>query len=71
MLQNVNSCGEVSLTLSLKVTLLSDFFLPSLHEYDEKMPNFKLYRDDDENSSLFLNLDMVLKNSLLGGFTYI
>ena len=71
MLQNVNSCGEVSLTLSLKVTLLSDFFLPSLHEYDVKMLNFKLYRGDDENSSLFLNLDMVLKNSLLGGFTYI
>ena len=45
--------------------------LPSLHDYDVKMPNFKLYRGDDEISSLFLNLDMVLRNSLLGGFTYI
>ena len=45
--------------------------LPSLHDYDVKMPNFKLYRGDDKISSLFLNLDMVLRNSLLGGFTYI
>ena len=29
------------------------------------------YTSDDEISSLFLNLDMVLWNSTLGGFTYI
>ena len=49
--------------------------LPSLHDYDVKMPNFTLYKgkytSEDEISSLFLNLDMVLRNSTLGGFTYI
>ena len=39
--------------------------LPSLHDYDVKM-----YTSDDEISSLFLNLDMVLRNSTLGGFAY-
>ena len=29
------------------------------------------YTSDDEISSLFLNLDMVVRNSTLGGFTYI
>ena len=29
------------------------------------------YKSDDEISSLFLNLDKVLRNSILGGFTYI
>ena len=29
------------------------------------------YTSDDEISSLFLNLGMVLKNSTLGGFAYI
>ena len=29
------------------------------------------YTSDDEISSLFLNMDMVLRNSTLGGFTYI
>ena len=28
------------------------------------------YTSDDEISSLFVNLDMVLRNSILGGFTY-
>ena len=49
--------------------------LPSLHDYNVKMPNFTMYRgkytSDDEISSLFLNLDMVLRNSTLGGFAYI
>ena len=50
--------------------------LPSLHDYDVKMPNFTLHRgrkytSDDEISSLFLNLDMVLRNSTLGRFAYI
>ena len=30
-----------------------------------------LYTNDDEISSLFLNLDMVLRNLTLEGFTYI
>ena len=29
------------------------------------------YTSDDEISSLFLNLDMVVRNSTLGGFAYI
>ena len=45
--------------------------LPSLHDYDVKMPNFKMYKSDGEVSSLFLNLDMVLRNSTLGGLAYI
>ena len=49
--------------------------LPSLHDYDVKMPNFTLYRgstqSDNEISSLFLNLDMVLRNSILGGLAYL
>ena len=41
---------------------------PSLHDYDLKMPLFTFYSgstqlSDDEISSLFLNLDMVLRNS--------
>ena len=31
----------------------------------------RAYTSDDEISSLYLNLDMVLRNSTLGGFTYI
>ena len=50
--------------------------LPSLHDFDVKMPNFTLYMQrkytsDDEISSLFLNLVMVLWNSNFGGFAYI
>ena len=45
--------------------------LPSLHDYDVKMPNFTMYTSDDEISSLFLNLDMILRNSTLGGFACI
>ena len=42
--------------------------LPSLHDYDVKMSIFTFYSgstqlSDDEISSLFLNLDMVLRNS--------
>ena len=48
--------------------------LPSLHDYDLKMPYFTIrrlkYTSDDEISSLFLNLDMVHRNSILGRFTY-
>ena len=44
--------------------------LPSLHDYEVKIPNFT-YTGDDEISSLFLNLDMVLRNSTLGWFTHI
>ena len=31
----------------------------------------RTYTSDDEISSLYLNLDMVLRNSTLGGFTYV
>ena len=50
--------------------------LPSLHDYEVKKPNFTLYRgrtytSDDEIFYLFLNLEMVLRNSTLGRFAYI
>ena len=50
----------------------SRFFV---HNYDVKMPFFHVlqrkYTSDNKISSLFPNLDMVLRNSALGGFTYI
>ena len=48
--------------------------LPSLHDYDVKMPKFTLYRGRTQATTkfpLYLNLNMVLRNSTLGGFTYI
>ena len=49
--------------------------LPSLHDYDVKMPNFTMYRGSTQAtkkiSSLFLNLNMVLRNSTLGGLAYL
>ena len=46
--------------------------LPSLHDYDVKMPNFPMYRGSTQATRkfplLFLNLSMVLRNSTLGGF---
>ena len=41
--------------------------LPSLHDYEMKMPNFTFYRGRQETSHdeiflLFLNLDVVLRN---------
>ena len=49
--------------------------LPSLHDYDVKMPNSQVvhrkYTSYDEISSLFLNLNTVVRNSPLGGFVYI
>ena len=49
---------------------------PFLHEYHVKMPNFAFYREKkktgkDEIFFLILNLDMVSKNSIPGGFAYI
>ena len=49
--------------------------LPSLNDYDVKMPNSKFYRGSTQATtkfplSLSLNLDMVLRNSTSGGFTY-
>ena len=48
--------------------------LPSLLDYDVKMPNFTMYRVSTQATTkfpLFLNLDMVLRNSTLEGFAYI
>ena len=42
--------------------------LPSLHGYDALQ---RKYTNDDKISSLFLSLDMVLRNSIIRGFTYI
>ena len=48
--------------------------LPSLHDYDVKMPNCKFYggrkQSDDEFLFLSLNLSVVLKKSTPGKFTY-
>ena len=49
-------------------------FAPSLHGYDVKMPNFTLYRGRTQSTTkfpLYLNLDMVLRNSTLEGSTCI
>ena len=43
--------------------------LPSLHDYDVKMPNFLFYRGINI-FFLFVNLDIVLRNSTSGGFAY-
>ena len=51
--------------------------LPSLHDYNVKMPNCtfyggrKLVTSDDEIFLLFVNLHMVLRNSTPAEFTYI
>ena len=48
--------------------------LPSLHDYDVKMPNVTMYRGSTQATTRFplsLNLDMVLRNSTLGGSAYI
>ena len=74
---NVNKAiGLMTKTTSLHVHHASLYVsLPSLHDYGMKMPNFTFFRgsntSDDEISSLFLNLDMVLRDSTLGGLTYI
>ena len=47
--------------------------LPSLHDYDVKMPNCKFYggrKSDDESLFLSLNLSAVLKKSTPGKFAY-
>ena len=46
--------------------------LPSLYDYDVKMPSHVLqrkYTSDVEISFLFLNVDLLLRDSTLGGFT--
>ena len=69
--------GLITKTIILHVHLAFLYIsLPSLHDYDVKMPNFTLYRGrrytgDDEIFSFFLNLDMVLRNSTLGRLAYI
>ena len=74
---NVNKAiGLMTKTTSLHVHHASLYVsLTSLHDYGMKMPNFTFFRgsntSDDEISSLFLNLDMVLRDSFLGGLTYI
>ena len=46
-----------------------------MHDYHVKIPNFAFYREkktsNDKNFLLILNLDMVSKNSIPGGFAYI
>ena len=49
--------------------------LPSLDDYDVKMPNFTMYRGSTQATTKFplsfLHLDMVLRNSTLGWLAYI
>ena len=49
--------------------------LPQLHNYDVKMRCFMIYQDVnnlyDQIFLLILNLDMVLRNSILGEFLYL
>ena len=59
------------------ITLFCTFHLPSLHDYNVKMPNCtfyggrKLVTSDDEIFLLFMNLHMVLRNSTPAEFAYI
>ena len=67
--------GLISKTITLHVhhTFLC-ISLPSLKNYDVKMPNFTFYgenKSDDELFFLFLNLSPVPKKSAPGEFTYI
>ena len=76
---NGNAAKTIGLTSKTTILRVHHAFLyislPSLHDYDVKMPNYTMYRgstqSDDEISSLFLNLDVVLRNSTFGGFAYI
>ena len=74
--------GNAAKTIGLisKATILRvhhaflDISLPSLHDYDVKMPNSTMYRGSTQATTkfpLFLNLDVVLRNSTFGGFAYI
>ena len=49
-----------------------DISLPSLHNYDVKIPNCKFQRRTSDNESLFLslNLSAVLKKSTPGKLAY-
>ena len=57
--------------------LFCTFHLPSLHDYNVKMPNCsfyggrKLVTSDDEVFLLFMNLHVVLRNSTPAEFAYI
>ena len=46
------------------------FLCPFLHEQDMKIPNMTFYGSNDEILFLFLNLDMVPRNSNTGVFAY-
>ena len=79
---DVNGNATKTIGLVSKTTILHVHYaflyisLPSLHDYDVKMPNFTMYRGSTQATTKFplsclLNLDMVLRNSTLGGFAYI
>ena len=59
------------------IMLFCTFHLPSLHDYNVKMPNCtfyggrKLVTSDDEIFLLFMNLHMVLRNLTPAEFAYI
>ena len=57
------------------VTLFLDISLPSLFYFDVKMCNFMYYGGRNEATKVFyslsLSLNMVLRNSIRGGFAYI
>ena len=60
-------------TLHVHLTFLY-IYLPFLHDYDVKLPNFTFMEDVNRprrNFILFQNLSMVLTNSTPGGFAYI
>ena len=74
---NGNATKSVGLMSKTTILYVHHAFLyislPSLHDDDIKMPNFTIYRGSIQATtklSLFLNLDIVLRNSTLGGFAY-
>ena len=50
-------------------------FLPSMHDFEVKLPNFRFYggrqTGDVELSFLFLTLEMALRSSTTGEFAYV
>jgi len=77
---NVNEKGKKAIGLISKTNTLHVYLtflyisLPSLKNYDVKMPNFTFYgehKSDDELFFPFLNLSPVPKKSTPGKFAYV
>ena len=73
--ENGNAAKTIGLIRKTTILRVHHAFLyislPSLHDYDVKMPNSTMYRGSTQATKkfpLFLNLDVVLRNSTFAGF---